>query len=608
MKNIYLMFLLVFGFMFMPKINAQTEEVTISINERLPKAYIKGSQAPDFKGHFIVRVDGTRRDLTDGELNIGGFDVNTLGTYTITATIGEVSNAIEVKVIEADTEAPIITINKAFLDKNDQGQTPWSSQETMISLMARFTIYDEVDGLIPATESMFKGIEKVVLTEYGEEYTIWFDVADEAGNLAIYGEIKLLIINTLSSILVEFDEDLPVEFIVNSDAPNFNDYFKVIDVKELDPSKYQIRLGGFDITTVGEYNITLFYQRQYIFDSNRDIARVTKVFKVIEADNTSPEITTYQIDDNLNELGQLVWAYVNNPNLTKEQQIQDHKMRFMERFVKVKDNVDGVIAVNESMFTGLDEVDFFQIDTEFIVTFEVSDKAGNVTSKEVKLFVADIDSPFITNFQNRYYRSSKGLDILEVIQEVDVIDNYDKSDSILKIVIIIHDAKVLVESNVHDYESGRYADRYTPEQIKNAAQSTRYELTDKDGTYTVRVKAFLSDNPSKMLVDKDIQISITGKKIDGLHTLQDTLDIDRSDKVVAYYITNYEPKKNGEFALMVEAIDTSNNISPARTLRIVIENGPSLMMILVALNVAAIVVFGAAIGIYLGVRKARRRA
>ena len=116
MKNIYLMFLLVFGFMFMPKINAQTEEVTISINERLPKAYIKGSQTPDFKGHFIVRVDGTRRDLTDGELDIGGFDVNQLGTYTITATIGEVSNAIEVKVIEADTEAPIITINKAFLE------------------------------------------------------------------------------------------------------------------------------------------------------------------------------------------------------------------------------------------------------------------------------------------------------------------------------------------------------------------------------------------------------------------------------------------------------------------------------------------------------------
>ncbi|MFA5720320.1 MAG: bacterial Ig-like domain-containing protein, partial [Acholeplasmataceae bacterium] len=362
MKNIYLMFLLVFGFMFMPKINAQTEEVTISINERLPKAYIKGSQAPDFKGHFIVRVDGTRRDLTDGELDIGGFDVNQLGTYTITATIGEVSNSLEVKVIETDTEAPIITVNKAFLDKNADGQTPWSSQETMISFMARFTIYDEVDGLIPATESMFQGIEKVKLTDYGAEYTIWFDVEDSSGNLAVYGEIKLLIVNTLSSILVEYDEDLPVEFIVNSTEPNFNDYFKVIDVEELDPSQYSIRLGGFDITQVGEYNITLFYQREYIFDSNRDIARVTKVFKVIEEDTTSPEIITYQIDDNLNELGQLVWGYMNDPKLTKEQQIQDHKTRFMERFVKVKDNVDGVIAVNESMFVGLEDVDFFKID------------------------------------------------------------------------------------------------------------------------------------------------------------------------------------------------------------------------------------------------------
>jgi hypothetical protein len=74
-----------------------------------------------------------------------------------------------------------------------------------------------------------------------------------------------------------------------------------------------------------------------------------------------------------------------------------------------------------------------------------------------------------------------------------------------------------------------------------------------------------------------------------------------------YYITNFENAKNGEFAIMLNAKDSSGNIAPTRTLRVVIENGPSLATILLVVNAGAIIIFGSAVGIYFLVRSIKRK-
>ena len=72
-----------------------------------------------------------------------------------------------------------------------------------------------------------------------------------------------------------------------------------------------------------------------------------------------------------------------------------------------------------------------------------------------------------------------------------------------------------------------------------------------------------------------------------------------------YYITNFEDSTNGEFAIMLDAKDDSGNISPTRTLRVVVENGPALGTILLVINAGAITIFAAAIGVYFLIKKVR---
>lgn len=571
--------------------------VTITINDRLPRSLLIGADKPDLKTYFILRINNQRTDLLDEHINDGGLNMAVAGDYTITATYTvaateteaaiTVSKSLVLKVITSDTIAPVITVNRPFLPENEFGQIPWDSQESMISLMDRFTIYDEVDGQIVPNETMFEGIEDVKTNQHGEEFTIFVSATDKAGNIQAYGEIRLLIVNTTGSVLIEVNEDLPTEFIVNSTEPNFYDYFKVSDnIREI--NDYQIRRGGFDITKVGIYTISVTYSRPYVFDTNRDLKRVNLVVEVIEADVTAPEIITFRIDDNYNAQGQLPWTYMQSLDI------------FVTRF-RVKDNVDGFIEVTKEMFKDLDKVDISQIDTEFIVTFEVTDKAGNIATKEIKLFVVDDIPPYITNFQNRYYSINSKVDILKVSSEIGIEDNYDKNERVLKIVISNKDLFKEVKLSYHDLE--RYKDRFTEEELKNAANAYNYELVD--GTYTVDIKAFINDEIDNLVYDGQVEITVLDKQIVDLSKLYETLGLSRDNGLVQYYITNYETDKNGEFVLVAEAVDTSNNMAPNRPLRIVIENGPNLFLIILFINVAAIVIFGGAVGLYFGVRKSR---
>ena len=98
---------------------------------------------------------------------------------------------------------------------------------------------------------------------------------------------------------------------------------------------------------------------------------------------------------------------------------------------------------------------------------------------------------------------------------------------------------------------------------------------------------------------------IENNKIKNMFTLHEQLNLETNNGLVMYYLTNFEDAKNGEFAIMLDAKDSSGNIAPTRTLRVVIENGPTLGTILLVINAGAIVIFAAAVGIYFLVKSKR---
>ncbi len=404
--------------------------------------------------------------------------------------------------------------------------------------------------------------------------------------------------------LIEVNDDLPLEIVVNSEEPDFTKYFKVTDnLTVVDITNDYIIRRGFDVTKIGTYDISIRYSRKYVFDRNRDIKQTTLQFKVIEADVTAPEIITYRIDDELID-GKLHWPYHNMDDEAGRKLADDSLEMFMQRF-RVYDNVDGKIDITyvdddgkikaiRSFFKGIENVRLDQKDSEYVITFEVIDRAGNKQTKVITMVVVDDKAPIYIDFANKHYRINDRINLIEMLNTIGISDNFDESKSVLK--IVISDTKIFekVQMSYHDLE--KYKNRFTDEELAEAAKAYNYVL--KDGTYDVRVIAFRSDNEKNILVDKVITIVIADKKIQNLFQIHEDLGLDTNNGIVMYYLTNFEDAKNGEFAIMLDAKDSSGNVSPTRTLRVVVENGPTLGTILLVINAGAIVIFALAVGIY----------
>lgn len=637
MKRVYVFVIFLFSLLligvnnnFEVKAQGSTSgELSIALNEKLPTSFIVNTTAPDFKNYFVVKLGTTVQEITDSQIDLGGFDIAALGDYTITATVtvdaATVTLAVPVKVIAEDTEGPEIRVVKAFLEPIDgeggKKLTPWDTSESMVQFKERFFIWDAVEGQIMATDSMFLGIEDVRLNQFGEVFSIWIEAQDSKGNLGVYGEINLLVINTIGSVQIEVNKDLPVEVVVNTEEPDFTKYFKITDnIYEIEVTDEIIRRGGFDITKVGTYTVSVIYQREYVFDRVRDIKREQIVFKVIEADVTPPEITTYRIVDELNINGQLEWPYQYYGELMDGRNGEDvanaSLETFMQRF-RAKDNVDGVIETTKAVdntdqvvairdfFKGIENVRLDQKDTEFIIVFEVTDKAGNTSSLEIKLLVVDDVAPIYIDYGNKYYRINNNVKLVGMLNTIKLEDNYHSyngdSESVLKIVLNHKDLFEQVQLSYHDLE--KYKDRFTEEELAEAAKAYNYTL--KNGTHTVKVIAFRSDDESNILVNKEIEIVVENRKVTNLFQIHEDLGLDSKNGLVMYYITNFEDSTNGEFAIMLDAKDDSGNIAPTRTLRVVVENGPALGTILLVINAGAITIFAAAIGLYFLIKKVR---
>ncbi len=622
MKKVYVFFVFLFIlFIFGVKVKVDavplpttSGDLSIEVDEKLPTSFLVNTEAPNFQDYFIVKL-GNAIQQTDVDLFLDGFDIGVIGDYLISGSIkigtDTVGIELPVKVIESDTEGPVITIKKPLHIEDEFGRTPWDSQETMVSLMDRFFIWDAVEGYIAPTESMFEGIEEVRLNQYGEEFPIDIFVEDSKGNSSFLPTIRLFIVNTIGNVLIEVNEDLPLEVVVNTQEPDFTKYFKVTDnMKQVEITNDYILKRNFDVTQVGIYDVSIRYQREYVFDRNRDIKQTTLQFKVIEADVSAPEIITYRIVDELID-GKLHWSYQNMDDEAGRNLADDSLEVFMQRF-RVKDNVDGTIPItyidedgnikaDRSFFKGIENVRLDQKDAEYVITFEVTDRAGNTATQVITLVVVDDKAPIYLDFKNKYYRINHKVDLVEMLNTIGLSDNYDKSDSVLKIVINYKDLFEQVQMSYHDLE--KYKDRFTPEELEEAAKAYNYQL--KNGTHKVRVIAFRSNNEKDVLVDKEIEIVIENNKIKNMFTLHEQLNLETNNGLVMYYLTNFEDAKNGEFAIMLDAKDSSGNIAPTRTLRVVIENGPTLGTILLVINAGAIVIFAAAVGIYFLVKSKR---
>ena len=622
MKKVYVFFVFLFTlFIFGVKVKVDavplsttSGDLSIEVDEKLPTSFLVNTEAPNFQDYFIVKL-GNAIQQTDVDLFLDGFDIGVIGDYSISGSIkigtDTVGIELPVKVIESDTEGPVITIKKPLHIEDEFGRTPWDSQETMVSFMDRFFIWDAVEGYIAPTESMFEGIEEVRLNQYGEEFPIDIFVEDSKGNSSFLPTIRLFIVNTIGNVLIEVNEDLPLEVVVNTQEPDFTKYFKVTDnMKQVEITNDYILKRNFDVTQVGIYDVSIRYQREYVFDRNRDIKQTTLQFKVIEADVSAPEIITYRIVDELID-GKLHWSYQNMDDEAGRNLADDSLEVFMQRF-RVKDNVDGTIPItyidedgnikaDRSFFKGIENVRLDQKDAEYVITFEVTDRAGNTATQVITLVVVDDKAPIYLDFKNKYYRINHKVDLVEMLNTIGLSDNYDKSDSVLKIVINYKDLFEQVQMSYHDLE--KYKDRFTPEELEEAAKAYNYQL--KNGTHKVRVIAFRSNNEKDVLVDKEIEIVIENNKIKNMFTLHEQLNLETNNGLVMYYLTNFEDAKNGEFAIMLDAKDSSGNIAPTRTLRVVIENGPTLGTILLVINAGAIVIFAAAVGIYFLVKSKR---
>lgn len=622
MKKVYVFFVFLFTlFIFGVKVKVDavplpttSGDLSIEVDEKLPTSFLVNTEAPNFQDYFIVKL-GNAIQQTDVDLFLDGFDIGVIGDYLISGSIkigtDTVGIELPVKVIESDTEGPVITIKKPLHIEDEFGRTPWDSQETMVSLMDRFFIWDAVEGYIAPTESMFEGIEEVRLNQYGEEFPIDIFVEDSKGNSSFLPTIRLFIVNTIGNVLIEVNEDLPLEVVVNTQEPDFTKYFKVTDnMKQVEITNDYILKRNFDVTQVGIYDVSIRYQREYVFDRNRDIKQTTLQFKVIEADVSAPEIITYRIVDELID-GKLHWSYQNMDDEAGRNLADDSLEVFMQRF-RVKDNVDGTIPItyidengkikaDRSFFKGIENVRLDQKDAEYVITFEVTDRAGNTATQVITLVVVDDKAPIYLDFKNKYYRMNHKVDLVEMLNTIGLIDNYDKSESVLKIVINYKDLFEQVQMSYHDLE--KYKDRFTPEELEEAAKAYNYQL--KNGTHKVRVIAFRSNNEKDVLVDKEIEIVIENNKIKNMFALHEQLNLETNNGLVMYYLTNFEDAKNGEFAIMLDAKDSSGNIAPTRTLRVVIENGPTLGTILLVINAGAIVIFAAAVGIYFLVKSKR---
>ena len=130
MKKVYVFFVFLFTlFIFGVKVKVDavplpttSGDLSIEVDEKLPTSFLVNTEAPNFQDYFIVKL-GNAIQQTDVDLFLDGFDIGVIGDYLISGSIkigtDTVGIELPVKVIESDTEGPVITIKNHFILKTN---------------------------------------------------------------------------------------------------------------------------------------------------------------------------------------------------------------------------------------------------------------------------------------------------------------------------------------------------------------------------------------------------------------------------------------------------------------------------------------------------------
>lgn len=232
---------------------------------------------------------------------------------------------------------------------------------------------------------------------------------------------------------------VPVEFVKDSEMPtylldgeetlDFRRHFHIIDqgtdvlnmrkqvdgaISIIDLGGYTWDLGGFDISQVGNYTITI----NYIGANGVPASGANKVnVKVIEVDDVKPAVSAV-IGNRINvNVGSTFMSAVAS--------------------IRVIDNVDGLIELTEENFSGHENIENSPLNSEHQVTLTVKDAAGNEQVVRYTARLVDNAAPVIHNVIN--IETKKGV-VVDYKSHLRFTDNYTTADKIVVEYAIVTDS------------------------------------------------------------------------------------------------------------------------------------------------------------------------
>ena len=456
-------------------------------------------------GSTYTDAGATASDSIDGDLTdkivLGGDSVDTsqAGTYTVTFNVIDLSGnkATEVSrtvVVSADTVPPVITLNGEAIVVTELGGTYNDAGATAI---------DNVDGDI--SDKIVVGGDTVDASKAGT-YTVTYNVTDAVGNKATE-VIRTVTVSDNTIPVITLSGDSTVIHEVGTDYTDAG--ATATDNIDGDLTANIIFDGTVDTSKLGEYSLSY----DVTDAAGNKAIQVTR--KVTVADTIAPVIT-----------------------LTGDAEIPvEVKTSFIEPGYTVMDAFEGDLTANVTVDGSVD----VQTPGEYILTYSVSDSAGNKGTATRKVTVADTTRPIIlTTIGPRFIILTLGTPYED--KGAIALDSYEGNIS----------AKITVNNPVDVNKTGIYNITYS---VKDAAGNESLPLSR-----TVRII-----DPVDPILSLRGQFAVKLKKGD-TYSDEGATATDNYDGDITGEITVDNPvdtSKTGVYKITYTVQDTSGNEASA---------------------------------------------
>ena len=486
-------------------VGSSTRRVTV-VDTTSPVIVLKGEASITVaNGSTYTDAGATASDSIDGDLTdnivLGGDSVDTsqAGTYTVTFNVIDLSGnkATEVSrtvVVSADTVPPVITLNGEAIVVTELGGTYNDAGATAI---------DNVDGDV--SDKIVVGGDTVDASKAGT-YTVTYNVTDAVGNKATE-VIRTVTVSDNTIPVITLSGDSTIIHEVGTDYTDAG--ATATDNIDGDLTASIIFDGTVDTSKLGEYSLSY----DVTDAAGNNAIQVTR--KVTVADTIAPVIT-----------------------LTGDAEIPvEVKTSFIEPGYTVMDAFEGDLTANVTVDGSVD----VQTPGEYILTYSVSDSAGNKGTATRKVTVADTTRPIIlTTVGPRFIILTLGTPYED--KGAIALDSYEGNIS----------AKITVNNPVDVNKTGIYNITYS---VKDAAGNESLPLSR-----TVRII-----DPVDPILSLRGQFAVKLKKGD-TYSDEGATATDNYDGDITGEITVDNPvdtSKTGVYKITYTVQDTSGNEASA---------------------------------------------